>query len=200
MRQSVAVTVLPFMLVSALALSACSSSEPEAPATPTPTGFSAAAWADAVCTSYSDLVTDLGSVTDGLSVDLGTGDALDQVTTQLRANVADVGTSMSDLVSAIGEAPDTEEAQALRDTLQSGVAEVTSATQQATDAARRAGGASTALEFAAAAGTTLTATSAAVLAVQAFGADASSAASGAGGALRSAFADTESCAALTDAP
>lgn len=199
MRQSVVIAVLPFVVVSALALSACSSDEPEAPATPTPAGFSAAKWANAVCTSYDDLVTGLGSVTGDLTVELGTGDALDQVTTQLRANVADVATSMNDLVSAIADAPDTEEAQALRDTLQSGVAEVTSTTQQATDAARRAGDASTALEFAAAAGTTLTATSAAVLAVQSFGADASSAASDAGGALRSAFADTEKCRALNGA-
>jgi len=199
MRQSVVIAVLPFVVASALALSACSSDEPEAAATPTPTGFSAAEWADAVCTSYGDLVTDLGSVTDGLSVELSTGDALDQVTTQLRANVADVGMSMNDLVSAIAEAPDTEEAQALRDTLQSGVTEVTSATQQVNDAARRAADASTAMEFVAAAGTTLTATSTAVSAARAFGTDASSAASGAGDALRSAFADTESCRALSDA-
>jgi hypothetical protein len=190
------------VLVAVLALAGCSSDEPTAePAptptpTPTPTGLSATAWADSVCTSLGDLTTDISTVADGLSVQLGSGDALDQLTKQLSDNVAAAGTSLDDLLSAIGDAPDTDEATALKDSLQTSAGDVSSATQAAQDAAQQAADAASVSGFLGSAGAALTATSAALAAAKEFATTLLSAASGVGGTIGSAFADAESCTAL----
>lgn len=191
--------VLPLLLVPALALGACSSPEPEATPTPTPTptGLTAAAWADAVCSSLGDLETDITAITEGLSVELGSGDALDQLTTQLRANVATAGDSLDELTAAIGDAPETEESQDLRDTLRLGADDVTTATQDARDAASSAADATTVAEFLGSAGAALTATSSALTAARQFGTTVKTSAADAGDTLRTAFDESDSCAALS---
>jgi Sec-independent protein translocase protein TatA len=197
MRQSFVIAVMSVLVVPLVTLGGCSSDEPDSGSTPTPTGISAAQWAESVCASVGELKTAVGSVTDELSVELGSGDAAEQVKTQLRADAAEVGTSADDVVSAIGEAPDSEEAQDLRDTLQDAAGEVTSATQDAKGAAEAAADATTGAEFLAAAGTALTEASTALSVTQAFATTVKSAASDAGDTLRSAFADADSCASLT---
>ena len=208
MRVSARSAALSLILVPLLALVACSSddAEPDAePAptttptptpTPTPTGPSAAAWADNVCTSLTDLTTDISAIAEGLSVELGSGDALDQLKTQLTDNVATAGTSLDDLLAAISDAPGTEGAQDLKTSLQSSADDVSAATQAARDAAQEAAAAQNVAGFIGAAGNALTATSEAMTAAKEYATTLTTAASNAGGTLRSAFADAESCTAL----
>ena len=206
MRVSARSAALSLILVPLLALVACSSddAEPDAePAptttptpTPTPTGLSAAAWADNVCTSLTDLTTDISAIAEGLSVELGSGDALDQLKTQLTDNVATAGTSLDDLLAAISDAPGTEGAQDLKTSLQSSADDVSAATQAARDAAQEAAAAQNVAGFIGAAGNALTATSEAMTAAKEYATTLTTAASNAGGTLRSAFADAESCTAL----
>ena len=206
MRVSARSAALSLILVPLLALVACSSddAEPDAePAptttptpTPTPTGLSAAAWADNVCTSLTDLTTDISAIAEGLSVELGSGDALDQLKTQLTDNVATAGTSLDDLLAAISDAPGTEGAQDLKTSLQSSADDVSAATQAARDAAQEAAAAQNVAGFIGAAGNALTATSEAMTAAKEYATTVTTAASNAGGTLRSAFADAESCTAL----
>lgn len=197
MRQSLVFVVLPVLVAPLVALGGCSSDEPDEASTPTPTGISAAEWADSVCASVGELKIAVDAVADGLSVELGSGDAAEQVKTQLRDDAADVGTSADDLLSVIAQPPDTEEAQELRDTLQDAAGEVTSATQEVKATAQATADATTSAEFLAAAGTALTAASTALTATDAFGTTVASAASDAGDTLKSAFADADSCASLT---
>jgi len=202
MRLSVRSSVPSLVVVALLALAACSSDEPGAgptptpSPTPTPTGLSAAAWADNVCTALGDLTTDIGAVADGLSVELGSGDALDQLKTQLSDNIATAGASLDDLRSAIGDAPDTEEAEAFQASLQTSADEVGTATQEARDAAQEAADAENVAGFLGSAGAALTATSAAMTAAKDYATTLLTTASNSGATLKSAFADTESCTAL----
>jgi hypothetical protein len=202
MRLSVRTSALTLVVVPLLVLVGCSSGEPDAePAptptpTPTPTGLSAAAWADNVCGALSDLTTDISSVAEGLSVQLGGGDALDQLKSQLIANIATAGASLEDLKTAIGDAPDTEEAKALKESLQSSSAEVAASTQDARDAAQKAADAANAAAFLGSAGAALTATSDALAAAKEYATTLLTAASSSRGTVKSAFADAESCAAL----
>ncbi|WP_426595543.1 hypothetical protein ACPPVS_08140 [Cellulomonas sp. McL0617] len=201
-RPSLRRAVLALAVVPLLALAGCSSSgEPAATPTPTPTptptGLSAAAWADDVCTALGDLTTNIGAIGDGLSVQLGSGDALDQLTKQLGANVATAGASLDDLTSAIGDAPDTDEATALKESLQASAGDVTSATRDARAAAQQAADATNVAGFLGSAGTALTATSTALTAAKEYATTLLSAAAGSGGALKSAFADADSCTALS---
>lgn len=204
MRLSARSAALSLILVPLLALTACSSDdEPEAAPptptpTPTPTGLSASAWADNVCTSLGDLTTNIGAISQGLSVELGSGDALDQLKTQLKDNVATAGTSLDDLLAAISDAPTTEEAQDLKTSLESSADDVATATQDARDAAQEAADAENVAGFIGAAGAALTATSEAMNAAKAYATTITSAASNAGGTLRSAFADADSCVALNE--
>ena len=201
MRKSLALVPL---LVTALALGACSSSEPEPAATPTPTptptGVTVAQWADTVCVSLGELSTAVSSVTQGLSLELGSGDAGEQLKEQLREKAETVGTTADDLVSAIRTAPDTEEAKELSVTLQDAAEDVRSATQDTKDAAQAAADATTRAEFLDAAGTTLVAASAALAATETFATTVESAASVTGDTLSSAFADVDSCVTPTSTP
>jgi len=207
MRSSVRSSGLGLLVV-LLAVAGCSSGEPEvdpaptptATPTPTPTGLSATAWADNVCGALGDLTTDIQSVAEGLSVQLGGGDALDQLKSQLQANVATAGESLDELKSAIGDAPETEEATALKESLESSWDEVTTATTDARAAAQTAADAENATQFLGSAGAALTATSTALEAAKEYATTLVSAASGSGGTVRSAFADAESCAALQQSP
>ncbi|WP_028047782.1 hypothetical protein [Cellulomonas sp. URHE0023] len=204
MRSSARRPALSLLVVALLTLAGCSSGEPDAePAptpsstpTPTPTGLSASAWADNVCGALGDLTTDIRSVADGLSVQLGGGDALDQLKSQLTTNAAKAGQSLEDLKTAVGDAPDTEEATALKESLQSSWSDMTSSTQDARQAAQDAADSANAAEFLGSAGTALSETSAALAAAEAYATTLLAAASGARGSVRSAFADAESCAAL----
>jgi len=206
MRPSVRTSALILVAAPLLAVVGCSSGEPDAkPAptttatpTPTPTGLSAAAWADNVCGALGDLTTDIRSVADGLSVQLGGGDALKQLETQLTANVAKAGASLDDLKTAIGDAPDTDEAKALKESLQTSAGDVTSATQDARDAAQKAADAANATEFLGSAGAALSATSVALTAAKEYATTLQSAASSSRGAVKSAFARAQSCAALNE--
>jgi uncharacterized protein YoxC len=196
MSRPVRVTAL-CLLVPVLALSSCSG-DAGAGGTPTPSGPDATEWADSVCTSVGALIADLEAIGSGLSVELGTGDALEQIKTQLATDIAGVGESVDAVVAAIGEAPDVEGAEDLQDDLQQGSAAVASATEDAKDAARVAAGATTLTEFLSAAGTAMTATSSALSAAQSYAASVATAASAAGETVQAAFAGEESCTALAD--
>jgi hypothetical protein len=197
MSQRVRATAV-WLLASGLALSACSGDQPEAGADPTPSGPGVEEWADSVCTSLGDLITDIDAIGDGLSVELGTGDALDQVKEQLRTDVETAGTSLDTLVAAIGDAPQTEGARELHDTLEAERADVTSATQDAQSAAQVALGATTVVDYLGAAGAALTATSAALSEAKSYGVAVISSASAVGETVGDAFAGEESCDALPD--
>lgn len=200
MRLSVRSSAPSLVVAAVLVLAGCSSGssgdQPAPSATPTPTGLTAAAWADGVCVALGTLTTDLRSVADGLSVQLGSGDALKQLETQLGTNVATAGASLDDLKAAIAQAPDTTEATTLKNNLESSASDVSTATQAARDAAQKAADASSVAGFLGSAGTALTATSAALASAKQYAAIVLTAASNAGGTLQSAFAGNASCTAL----
>jgi ElaB/YqjD/DUF883 family membrane-anchored ribosome-binding protein len=194
MRTPSRAAALSLLVLGLPLLGSCSAAEPEAA---TPTGPDASEWADGVCTSLEDLITDIRAIGAGLNVELGNGDALEQVTTQLRSDVEAVGTSLDAVLSAVGDAPGTDDAEDLRDALLVGSGDVTSAMEDARDAAEEAADATSVAEFLASAGAALTATSSALSAAESYAESVGSAAAAADDTLREAFADAESCAALS---
>jgi hypothetical protein len=197
MSQRVRATAL-WLLASGLALSACSGDQPEAGAGSTPSGPGVEEWADSVCTALGDLITDIDAIGDGLAVELGTGDALDQVKAQLRTDVDTAGTSLDTLVAAIGDVPEAEGADELHDVLEAERGDMASATVDAQEAARVAMATATVVDYLGAAGAALTATSVALSEARSYADAVTSSASAAGDTVSDAFAGEESCDALPD--
>ena len=197
MSQRVRATAL-WLLASGLALSACSGGQPEGGAESTPSGPGVEEWADSVCTSLGDLITDIDAIGEGLTVELGTGDALDQVKAQLRTDVDTAGASLDTLVAAIGDAPETDGADELQDVLEAERSDMASATLDAREAAQVVLATTTVVDYLGAAGAALTATSVALAEARSYAADVTSSASAAGETVSDAFAGEESCDALPD--
>jgi len=197
MSQRVRATAL-WLLASGLALSACSGGQPEGGAESTPSGPGVEEWADSVCTSLGDLITDIDAIGEGLTVELGTGDALDQVKAQLRTDVDTAGASLDTLVAAIGDAPETDGADELQDVLEAERSDMASATLDAREAAQVVLATTAVVDYLGAAGAALTATSVALAEARSYAADVTSSASAAGETVSDAFAGEESCDALPD--
>jgi hypothetical protein len=99
----------PAAVVIVLALAACSSDDADSPGD-APEASAGAVWAGDVCSAMTDLEASLQDLGQGLDVSLGSGDAVDQLKTQVGEQADAVEGDLEALASAVSDVPDDADA------------------------------------------------------------------------------------------
>lgn len=99
----------PAALIIVLALAACSSDDADS-AGDAPETSAGAVWAGGVCSAMTDLEASLQDLGQGLEVNVGSGDAVDQLKTQVGEQVDAVEGDLEALASAVSDVPDDADA------------------------------------------------------------------------------------------
>jgi trimeric autotransporter adhesin len=206
-----------FVLITLAVATACSAPEetstttPSAPttsATATTSSNTAAqadpntAWAESVCSAAGDVRSSLDAIGGNLELDAtASPGALDQVKSTLKAQVAAVRTSMTELGTAIEAIPvDADGATELKSSLDAARSSLDDAVQAVSKGVADATAASNARDFVRAAAQTSQGVKAATSAAEAFRTTAQNAATAAGGELKAAFDSAPSCVVPTASP
>lgn len=176
-------------------LAACSSDE----TTSTPEASAGATWAGGVCSAMTDLEMSLKDLGQGLDVSLGSGDAVEQLKSQVGEQVDVVQSDLDALADSASDVPDdassdvtaaSAELDTQRNDLEASVGDVESAASAVTDA-------SSASDLATSVASATSAVSAAADDLSAYVAGLKSAASTGADSVQAAFDEAPECAAYT---